>query len=68
MFEIMRVNCMFSYFSQNTGFDISYKLSSMGTICVKCQNLFSGKKKKKNYFKMSSAETLPRVLNEMMKG
>ena len=32
---------------------------------MKCQNLFSGKKKKKKgkYFKMSSAEFLPRVLS-----
>ena len=41
----------FSYFLQRTGFDISYKLSPMETICMKCQNLFSAKKKK---FKMSA--------------
>ena len=34
----------------------------MVTIFMKCQILFSGTRKKK-YFKMSSAEILPRVLN-----
>ena len=38
-----------------TGFDRSYKLSSMETICMTCQILFSGKNKKK-YFKMLLAE------------
>ena len=33
----------FSYFSQKTGINISYKLSPMETICIKCQILFSGK-------------------------
>ena len=45
---------IFSYFSQKTGFDISCESSPKETICMKCQNLFSGKKKKK--FSMSSAE------------
>ena len=41
----------FSYFSQKTGFDITYILSPMALspmemICMKCQNLFSGKNKK----------------------
>ena len=31
---------------------------------MKCQNLFSGENKKK-YFKMLSAENLPRVLKEI---
>ena len=43
------------FFSQKTAFDITCKLFPMGTIYMKCQNLFSGKNKKK-YFKMSSAE------------
>ena len=30
-----------AYFLQKTGFDISCKLSPMGTICMKCQILFS---------------------------
>ena len=51
----------FSYFSQKTGFDISCKLSPLETICMNCQSLFSGKNKKKKYFKMSSADILPRV-------
>ena len=37
----------FSYFSQKTEFDMSCKLSPVETICMKCQILFSGKKKKK---------------------
>ena len=44
----------FSYFSQKTGFDISYKLE---TICIKkSQILFSGKNIRIRYFKISSAE------------
>ena len=43
------------YFSQNVGFDISCRLSPQETICLKCQNLFSGENKKK-HFNMSSAE------------
>ena len=37
---------IFSDFSQKTGFDIPCKLSSLKTICMKCQNLFSGENKK----------------------
>ena len=40
----------FSYISQKTGFAFSYKLSP---ICMKCQNLFSERKKK---LSMLSAE------------
>ena len=47
--------CFFVFFSQKTRFDISRKLE---TICMKCQNLFSGKKKKKNYNLLSA--DLPR--------
>ena len=36
----------FSYFSQKTGSDLSCKLSPLETICMQCQNLFSGKNKK----------------------
>ena len=39
------------YFSEKTGFDISFKLSPVETIYMKCQILFSGKK-------MSSAENV----------
>ena len=31
-------------FFQKTGFDISCKVSPLETICMKCQNLFSGEK------------------------
>ena len=43
------------YFSLKTGFDISCKLSPMETICMKCQILLTGKKKK-NIINLSSAE------------
>ena len=45
-------------FLQKIGFDISCKLS---TICMKCQNLFSGKIKKKYITNLSSAEFAQRV-------
>ena len=48
-------NKCFSYVSQKTGFDFSCKLSPLETICIKYQNLISGKKIRK-YFNMSSAE------------
>ena len=38
---------IFFLFSQETGLDISCKLSPMETICMKCQLLFSGKKIRK---------------------
>ena len=43
----------------NTVDDIFLNLPRIGTICMKCQNLFSGKNKRK-YFKMLSAENLTR--------
>ena len=36
----------FLIFSQKTGFDISYKLSSLETIYMECQNCFLGGNKK----------------------
>ena len=44
-----------------TGFDISCKLSPLETICLKCQNLFSGKKKKSPICCL--LKFLPRVLS-----
>ena len=41
------------YFSQETGFDISCKLSPLETICMKCQLLFSGNNNN-NIFNLSS--------------
>ena len=67
----------FSYFSQTTGSDISCKLSPVETICMKYQNLLSGKnveticmkcqnllsgKNKKNTIILSSAELAKRVV------
>ena len=45
----------FSYFSKETGFDISCKLSPLETFCMNYQILFSGKSKK-NLISLSSAE------------
>ena len=52
----------FSYFSKKTGFDISCKLSPVETICMKCQNLFSGKTKQ-NILKCCLLGILPRLLS-----
>ena len=43
-------------FFQKIGTDISCKLSLEETICMKCQSLFSGRKKKEKYFKTSPVE------------
>ena len=50
----------FSYFSQKTTFDISCKLSTVKTICMKCQILFSWKNKKN--INLSSAKLDQRVV------
>ena len=54
---------IFSYFSQKTGFDISCESSPKETICMKCQNLFSGEKKKKKNSVCRLLKILPRVLS-----
>ena len=51
--------CLFHYyyFPEKTGFAISCKLSPMETICMKCQNLFSGiSGKNKENINLLSAE------------
>ena len=53
--DILKFFFFFSNFSQKTDFDISCKLSPEETICMKCQNLFSGKNKT-NTIALSSAE------------
>ena len=50
----------FSYFSQKIGFHLSCKLSPK-TVCMKCQNLFSWKKKK-NIINLWHAESAERVI------
>ena len=50
MFSIRQIDDNFSYFSQNTVFEMSCKLSPMVTICMKSQILFSVEKKKKYQF------------------
>ena len=55
------LNWYFSYFSQETGFGISCKLSPLETICMKCQNLFSGKNKQ-NIINLLSAVFALRVV------
>ena len=48
---------IFLYISQKIGFDSSCKLSPKETICMKCQILFSRKKKEeKNFFELASAD------------
>ena len=59
-------NCQyFSYFSQNTGFEISCKLSPLATIYMKCQILFPGKNKK-NISKCCLLKILPKGLSVKM--
>ena len=53
----------FYYFSKKTGFDISSKLSSVATICLKCEVLLSGKNKK-YITNLSSAELAQRVVKD----
>ena len=54
---------IFLFFSKQTGFDITCKLSPMETVCMKCQILFSRKNKnKKTIIKVSSAELAHRVV------
>ena len=48
-------------FWEKTGFDISCKLSPVKIMCMECQILLSGKKKK-NIFSLSSAEFAQRVV------
>ena len=50
-----------SFFPLKTDFDVSCKVSPMETICMKCQNLFSGKYKK-NITNLLSAEFAKRVV------
>ena len=50
------------YFSQWTGIDISRKLSSLDTNCMKCQPLFPGENKKTNS-KCRLLKSLPRMLS-----
>ena len=55
-----------SYFSQKTGFDILYANRLQSSICIKGQNLFSGKNKK-NITRLSSAEFAHRVVKAIQK-
>ena len=41
-FSRRHINDIFLIFPRKTGFDIACKLSPLETICMKCQNLFSG--------------------------
>ena len=53
------------FFSQKIGCEISCKLSPQfpkETICLKCQSIFSGKKKKKYIITLPSAEFTQRVV------
>ena len=44
-FSRRQINDMFNI-SQKIGFDISWNLSAVETVCIECQILFSGKNKK----------------------
>ena len=60
----VNIDYIFSYSSHKTGFDISCRLYPLETICMKCQNLFSGpKKEKKIISKYCLLKFLPRVLS-----
>ena len=56
---------IFFLFFQKTEFDISCKLSLLKTICMKCQNLFSGKNKKDS-INLLSPELARRVVKVKM--
>ena len=47
--SISKYLLLFLFYFKKTRFDISFKLSPMETICLKCQNLFSWKNKKQYY-------------------
>ena len=62
VFSRRHTEIVFSYFSQKTGFDMSFKLSLLETICMKCQIMFSGKNKKKNTNFLFFAELAQRMV------
>ena len=51
----------FDFFFQNIGVNISCKISTKKTVCIKCQSLFV-LEKKKNSVNISSAELSQRVV------
>ena len=61
IFSKRHIKVFFFLFFQKTGFDSSFKLSPLETIWMKCQILFSGKKKE-NIINLSSAELAKREL------
>ena len=61
-FRRQQIEFFFLFFPQKTRFDTSCKLSSMETICMNCQNLFSGKNKK-NFSICHLLKIFPRVLS-----
>ena len=52
---------LYPYFSKKIGFGISFKLTALKTICMKCQSLFSGKKNQRN-INLSSVELSQRMV------
>ena len=52
---------LFSYLFQNTGFDISCKLSHKETVCMKCQTLFSEVEKNIKLLSVEFALSLVKV-------
>ena len=62
IFSRRQIDNILSYLSQKIGFNISCKLSSEA-ICMKCQNLFSGKNKIFFFFNLHLLTILPTALS-----
>ena len=66
-FSRWQTDDIFSYFPQNTEFDISCKLSPVETMSNEnawnVKSFFSGKKNKKKKFNMLSVEIFPNMLS-----
>ena len=61
MSKIYADNILF-FFSSEKKFDISCRFSPKGTLCLKCQTLFYGKRRKNNIISLPSAELAVRAL------
>ena len=61
IFQQMTFCNIYFFVSQETGFDISYSLSSVETSCMKCLILFPGKNKK-NIISVSPVKFAQRVI------
>ena len=66
IFFSRRHNEIFFVFCQKKDLSFHCKLSPLGTICMKCQILFSGKNKKKNVTNLSSAENFIQSVKHLL--